>query len=75
MALACISLLVFALATVTVAVLGFCSEYIGAVSIGGAPVVRSRYVRTAATTAALAITLAAALLMDASAPENVHKAL
>ncbi|HWM61786.1 MAG TPA: hypothetical protein VNN98_06520, partial [Rhizomicrobium sp.] len=71
---ALLSGLVFALASLALALWEAGRRIILSVCHAGEPVVASRYLRTAFTTAMIAITFAAAALNAVPAPEIVYKA-
>jgi alginate O-acetyltransferase complex protein AlgI len=72
--LALIWLGVLIIATVTLALIETLSAWQSSWTIAGQPVLASRYVRTALTTAVIVVTVAGAVLTNAPAPENIYKA-
>jgi alginate O-acetyltransferase complex protein AlgI len=74
LALGLSALAIYGVATLVLAALEMSRPAVLALTWGGAPVVRSRYVRTAQLTALVVITAGVTLLLNAPAPDIVYKA-
>lgn len=74
LALGLSALVIYAIATIALAAREMSRPAILAVTRGGNPVVRSRYVRTAQLTALVVLTTVVTLLLNAPAPDIVYKA-
>jgi hypothetical protein len=62
------------LSTAVLGLSGALAEWAASWKLGGQPVLASRYVRTALTTAAIVVTVSVIALLDAPSPENVYRA-